>query len=460
MLGSKGNEGLNLSSSKPPVPILMVGLQGSGKTTTSAKLAKFLTEKEKKKMLMASLDVQRPAAQEQLAILGQQIGVDTLEIIKGQSPIEITKRAMDEGRKGGYDVLILDTAGRLSIDDALMTELEAVRDLSKPAETILVADAMTGQDAVATATNFDERLGITGIILTRIDGDARGGAALSMRAVTGKPIKFIGVGETVDALQLFHPERIADRILDMGDVVSLVEKAAETIEQDEAMRLAQKMQAGNFDLDDFASQLNQMKKMGGLSGIMSMMPGMNKIKALMGDADVDDGVLLQQEAIMSSMTKKERSTPNLLNASRRKRIAKGSGTTVQDVNRMLKQFQQMQGMMKKLKKMGGKGLMKSLGGMLGGGGSMPDMGDMEAMAKKMGMEMPGTATENDPSGLGPNPFADQDAGALPPPGMDGMGMPPGMGGMPGMMESGMGSATKPKMNKRKKAQAAKRRKKN
>ena len=330
-----------------------------------------------------------------------------------------------------------------------------MRDFAKPVETLLVADAMTGQDAVETARNFDGEIGLTGIVLTRIDGDARGGAALSMKAVTQKPIKFLGVGEQTDALQPFHPSRVADRILDMGDVVSLVEKAAETIEEEEAMKLAERMQKGQFDLNDFASQLKQMKKMGGLSGIMGLLPGMGKLKSLVKEANVDDSMLVQQEAILSSMTKKERTNPKILNASRRKRIAAGSGTSVQDVNRLLKQFQQMQGMMKKLKKMGGKGLMQSLGGMMGGGA--PDMAEIENMAEEMAM--------GGKSGLGPNPFGDPSASGSTP-----AGLPPGMGGgMPGMMGGGMppgmglpqgtGSATKSKMNKRKKAQAAKNAKK-
>ncbi|TNE28208.1 MAG: signal recognition particle protein [Alphaproteobacteria bacterium] len=458
MLGA-ANESLDIAHT-PPVPVLMVGLQGSGKTTTTAKLAKFLTEKEKKKVLMASLDTQRPAAQEQLEILGQQIGVDTLEIIKGQKPVEITDRALKEAKLGGYDVVILDTAGRLSIDEELMTEVAAVRDLAKPRETLLVADALTGQDAVNTAKNFHERLGLSGIVLTRIDGDSRGGAALSMKAVTGCPIKFIGTGEKTDALQPFHPERIADRILDMGDVVSLVEKAAETIEKEEAEKMAKKFQEGKFDLDDFSSQLKQMRKMGGFSGIMSLMPGMGKLKSAIEDANLDNTVIKQQEAILSSMTKKERGDPRILNASRRRRIADGSGTSVQDVNRLLKQFQQMQTMMKKMRKMGGKGLLKSLGGMLGGSGK-----ELEAMAAQMGMggDMPPELSGKDTGPLGPNPFDDgADAGGF------GGGMPPGLGGLgggmgipPGMPPLGGGGSrgTKKPMNKRKKAQAAKRAKK-
>jgi|AntRauTorcE11897_2_1112592.scaffolds.fasta_scaffold00395_7 signal recognition particle subunit SRP54 len=449
----EGEEELNLAA-KAPVPLLMVGLQGGGKTTTTAKLGKYLTEKQRKKVLMASLDVYRPAAQEQLAILGQQIDVDTLEIIEGQKPDAITRRAMESARLGGYDVVILDTAGRLSIDQELMDEVKTVRDISQPAETLLVVDAMTGQDAVSTAENFNEQIGISGVVLTRVDGDARGGAALSMRAVTGKPIKFMGVGETTDALQPFYADRIADRILDMGDVVSLVEKAAETIEQDEAEAMARKMAKGKFDLDDFAQQLRQMRKMGGMSGLMGMLPGMGKLKSMIGDAEVDDGMLVKQEAILSSMTKDERANPKVMNASRRKRIAAGSGTDVQDVNRLLKQFQQMQSVMKKMKKMGGGNLMKGMGKMFGGG----DMPDMDEMSKQMGGDMPESA--DDPAGLGPNPFAGGGSGMG---GMGGLGG--GLGGMGGGMPPGLpgipsgGGGTPKKMNKRKKKQAEKARKK-
>ncbi len=354
--------------SSPPTPILMVGLQGSGKTTTTAKLARRFKEKERKKVLMASLDVARPAAQEQLAQLGMQIEVDTLPIIAGQSPLEITDRALEVARTQAYDVVILDTAGRLSIDDELMTEVEAIKTRAKPSETLLIADAMTGQDAVNTAKNFEERIGITGIILTRIDGDTRGGAALSMHAVTGKPIKMFGVGEKTDALEVFHPDRIVSRILDMGDIVSLVEKAAENVDQAEAEKLAAKMQKGQFDLSDYLSQLRQMQKMGGMGGIMNMLPGMGKIKDAMAQANVDENIFKRQEAIILSMTKKERRFPKVLNASRKKRVAAGSGVDVQEVNRLLKQHQQMQKMMKQLRKLGKKGLMRQgLGSLMGGG---------------------------------------------------------------------------------------------
>jgi signal recognition particle subunit SRP54 len=360
MLG-EANETLNLNA-VPPVPILMVGLQGSGKTTTTAKIAKRLTEKERKRVLMASLDVARPAAQEQLRILGEQIKVATLPIVAGEGPVEIAVRAIKTGRAEGYDVVMLDTAGRLAIDEALMLEVAAVRDATGPIETLLVADAMTGQDAVNVAKIFDERVGLTGIVLTRIDGDARGGAALSMRAVTGKPIKLLGVGEKIDALEPFHPDRLAGRILGMGDVVSLVERAAETIDQEEAEKLARKMEKGNFDLDDFASQLKQMGKMGGLGGIMNMLPGMGKIQQQLQGAKIDDKMLSRQQAIIGSMTKAERKNTKILNGSRRRRIALGSGTDVAEVNRLLKQFLQMQDMMKKMQKMGKKGFMRSLAG--------------------------------------------------------------------------------------------------
>jgi len=372
-LGGTGEVGLNLNA-VPPVVIMMIGLQGSGKTTSAAKIALRLRNRDKKKVLIASLDVQRPAAQEQLAVLGRQVGVASLAIVAGERPLAIARRAVQTGRLEGYDVVILDTAGRLHIDEELMLELAAVRDATLPTETLLVADAMTGQDAVNVAKSFNERVGVTGIMLTRVDGDARGGAALSMRAITGKPIKFVGTGEKIDALEPFHAERIAGRILDMGDVVGLVEKAAETIDQHEAEKLAAKMQKGSFDLDDLAGQLRQLRKMGGMSGMMGMLPGIGKIKKQLGEAKIDDGMIKRQEAIISSMTKKERRNPKLLNASRRLRVAAGSGTTVQEINRLLKQYQDMAHMMKKASKLGKKGLtrhglsalMPGLGG--GGGG--------------------------------------------------------------------------------------------
>jgi signal recognition particle subunit SRP54 len=366
MLGSNAAD-ISLRST-PPVPILVVGLQGSGKTTTTAKIALRLKTRDRRKVLMASLDVHRPAAQEQLAILGRQIEVETLPVVAGQQPVAIAARAMEAGRLGGFDVVMLDTAGRLHIDDALMLEVAAVRDMVKPHETLLVADALTGQDAVNVAREFNERVGLTGVVLTRIDGDGRGGAALSIRATTGQPIKLMGTGEKLEALEAFHPDRIAGRILGMGDVVSLVEKAAENVEQAEAEKLAKRLEQGNFDLDDLSAQLKQLRKMGGLSGMMGMLPGVGKIKKQLAEANLDDRVIKRQEAIISSMTKTERKNPKLLNGSRRRRIAIGSGTTVQDVNKLLKQHQDMSTMMKQVKKLGQKGFMRhGLAGLMGGG---------------------------------------------------------------------------------------------
>ena len=349
---------INLRAS-PPVPIMMVGLQGSGKTTTTAKLALRLSNRDKKKVLMASLDTRRPAAQEQLAVLGQQAKIATLPIVSGQEPVEIARRALDTGRREGYDVVLLDTAGRLSIDEELMAEAASVRDAVHPAETLLVADAMTGQDAVNVARAFNEKIGVTGIVLTRVDGDARGGAALSMRAVTGQPIKLIGLGEKLDALDAFHPDRIAGRILGMGDIVGLVERAAETVERAEAEKIARKVQKGEFDFDDMASQLKQLRKMGGLSGVMGLLPGVGKIKKQLSEASIDDRIVKRQEAIIGSMTKAERRNAKLLNASRKRRIAAGSGTSVEEVNRLLKQYLEMQRMMKQVGKLGQKGMMRS-----------------------------------------------------------------------------------------------------
>jgi signal recognition particle subunit SRP54 len=367
-LGGGAAEGLNLNA-VPPVVILMVGLQGSGKTTTAAKLARLLKLRERKKVLLASLDVQRPAAQEQLAVLARQIEVPSLPVVAGERPVAIGRRALEVARREGYDAVILDTAGRLHVDEALMQEVAAVRDATGPTESLLVADAMTGQDAVNLAKSFAERVGITGIVLTRVDGDARGGAALSMRAVTGRPIKFMGVGEKLDAIEPFHAERVAGRILDLGDVISLVEKAQETIDQEEAEALAKKLEKGSFDLDDLAAQLRQLRKMGGMGGIMGMLPGVNKVKKQLEEARIDDRMIKRQEAIISSMTRAERKNPKLLNASRRRRIASGSGTSVPDINRLLKQYQDMATMMRKMSKLGKKGLMRhGIGALLPGGG--------------------------------------------------------------------------------------------
>jgi signal recognition particle subunit SRP54 len=361
-LGSSAAE-INLRAN-PPVPVLMVGLQGSGKTTTTAKLALRLKNRDKKKVLMASLDTRRPAAQEQLAVLGTQTETATLPIVPGQGPVEIARRAMETGSREGYDIVLLDTAGRLSIDDELMGEAAAVRDAVNPAETLLVVDAMTGQDAVNTARSFNEKIGVSGIVLTRVDGDARGGAALSMRGVTGKPIKFIGLGEKLDALDIFHPDRIAGRILGMGDIVGLVEKAAETVEREEAEKLAAKVQKGQFDFDDMASQLKQLRKMGGLSSVMNLLPGIGKMKQQLANTKIDDKLVKRQEAIISSMTKAERRDAKLLNASRKRRIAAGSGTSVEEINRLVKQYLEMQRMMKQVSKLGQKGIMRSgMGGL-------------------------------------------------------------------------------------------------
>ncbi|NKB55186.1 MAG: signal recognition particle protein [Alphaproteobacteria bacterium] len=356
MLGAE-TEGLDLLA-PAPVGVMLVGLQGSGKTTTTAKIAARLQSRDNKKVMMASLDTQRPAAQEQLKVLGEQAGVATLPVVAGQQPVDIARRAQDAARLGGFDVIMLDTAGRLQIDEALMAEAVAVREAVNPYEILLVADAMTGQDAVNVAEGFNERLPLSGIVLTRVDGDARGGAALSMRAVTGCPIKLIGIGEKLDALEDFHPERIAGRILGMGDVVSLVEKAQETIDEEEAEALAKKIQKGEFDLGDMAKQLGQMRKMGGLSGMMELLPGVGKAKQQMAQANIDESALLHQEAIISSMTRAERLKPKLIHASRKRRIASGSGTSIQEVNKLLKQYQTMRKMMKRMNKMGEKGLMR------------------------------------------------------------------------------------------------------
>ena len=365
VLGTQAEE-LNITVT-PPAIIMMLGLQGSGKTTTSAKLAKRLKEVEHKKVLLASLDVRRPAAQEQLAVLADQVGVASLPIVVGQDPAAITHRALEAARLEGYDVLILDTAGRLSIDDELMAEAAAVRDIAKPHESLLVVDAMTGQDAVNTAKHFEEKIGVTGIVLTRIDGDARGGAALSMRAMTGRPIKLLGTGEKTDALEVYHPDRLAGRILDMGDVVSFVEKAAATIDQDVAEDMAKKFISGkDFDFDDLAKQLQQMRKMGGISSFMNMLPGMGKIKEQIKNANIDEKQIKRQEAIVYSMTKAERKNADLIAASRKRRIAKGAGVEVSDVNRLIKQFLEMQKMMKQIQRLGKAGFMRSMTGMMSG----------------------------------------------------------------------------------------------
>ena len=357
MLGSE-QTALNLATT-PPAVIMMVGLQGSGKTTSTAKIALRLKNKQKKKILLASLDVRRPAAQEQLAVLGEQVEVATLPIIAGQTPQEITKRAMEMGRLEGYDVVMLDTAGRLHIDNELMAELKEVKSISQPIETLLVADSLTGQDAVVIAKEFNEQVMVTGIVLTRIDGDGRGGAALSMRQVTGCPIKYLGTGEKPTDMEEFHPDRIASRILDMGDVVSLVEKASEIVDEQEAIKLAKKVRKGEFDLDDLSSQLKSLKKMGGVGSMLGMLPGVGKMKKQIADLPIDDNMMERQQAIISSMTRAERKKAEILNGSRKRRVAAGAGVTVQDVNRLLKQFKDMRKMMKRFGKMDKKSLMRA-----------------------------------------------------------------------------------------------------
>ena len=420
VLSGEGEPG-TLKVDNPPAPILMVGLQGSGKTTTTAKLAKRLKDVNGKRVLMASLDVYRPAAQDQLAVLGTQIGVDTLPIVPGQSPVEIAKRAKQQATMGGYDVYMLDTAGRLHIDDVLMQEVEDVRNVVTPRETLLVVDGLTGQDAVNVAEQFDGQIGISGVVLTRMDGDGRGGAALSMRAVTGKPIRFVGLGEKMDAIEEFHPERIAGRILGMGDIVSLVEKAQATIEAEQAERMMKRFQKGQFNMNDLKMQLEQMIKMGGMEGVMGMMPGMGKMAKQVQDAGFDDRILKQQIALIQSMTKRERANPQILQASRKKRIAKGAGLEVSDLNKLLKMQRQMADMMKKMGKMGKGGMLKqAMKGMFGKGGGLPagmdpsqmdpsqmDPKALEAAAKAMGGKLPGGLP-----GLGD--------GALPP-GLSGFG---------------------------------------
>mgnify|MGYP000061876113 CR=1 FL=1 len=418
-----------LKIDNPPAPVLMVGLQGGGKTTTTAKIAKRLTERQGKKVLMASLDTRRPAAQEPLRQIGEQTGVATLPVIEGQGPVDIAKRAVQAGKLGGHDVVILDTAGRTHIDEPLMVEMSDVAKAANPHETLLVADSLTGQDAVNLAKSFDERISLTGIVLTRMDGDGRGGAALSMRAVTGKPIKLIGTGEKMDALEEFHPKRIADRILGMGDIVSLVEKAAETIDAEKAAAMAKKMQSGKFDLNDLADQLRQMKKMGGMGGIMGMMPGMGKMKDQMAAAGMDDKIFDRQIAIIQSMTPKERSNPDVLKHSRKKRIAAGSGTNAAEINKLLKMHRQMADMMKSMKGKKGGGMMgKMMGGLagkMGLPGGMGGMGGMPDLSKMSPKELEELQKQAQAAGLG--------GGGMPKlPGLGGGPALPGMGGGAGL----------------------------
>jgi signal recognition particle subunit SRP54 len=407
-----------------PVAIMMVGLQGSGKTTTTAKLAKRLTERDHKKVLMASLDTRRPAAMEQLAVLGKQVTVETLAIVEGQTPVQIANRAIQAGKLGGFDVVLLDTAGRITLDEEMMLEAAEVRRSANPHEVLLVADSLTGQDAVNLARSFNERVGLTGIVLTRVDGDGRGGAALSMRAVTGKPIKLIGTGERMDALEDFHPARIADRILGMGDIVSLVEKAAANIDREQAMRAAEKMRKGAFDLSDLRDQLTQMQKLGGIGGLMGMMPGVAKLKNQMAERNLDDSLLKRQMAIIDSMTPAERKHPDILKASRKKRIAAGSGTKVEEINKLLKMHRGMADMMKAMSS-GKRGPMAGLAQMMGFGGGMPSPEEMAKLAQQAG-GAPGMPNlpPNMPGG----------AGGLPKfpgtPGFPGLAKFPGLGGPP------------------------------
>ncbi|MDQ0465670.1 signal recognition particle subunit SRP54 [Caulobacter ginsengisoli] len=378
----------------PPSVILMAGLQGSGKTTTAAKLALRLSKMDRKKVLMASLDTRRPAAMEQLATLGKQIEVETLPILAGQSATDITRRAMSAAKLGGYDILILDTAGRTTLDEGMMSEAAEIARISQPAETLLVADSLTGQDAVRTAKAFHERLPLTGLILTRADGDGRGGAALSMRAVTGLPIKFLGAGEKVDALDVFDARRVAGRILGQGDVIALVEKASTDLDQAKAEAMAKRLAKGQFDLDMMSDQLAQMEKMGGMQGIMGLLPGVQKIKQQVAEAGLSDKMLARQRAIISSMTKAERKKPDILAASRKRRIAAGSGVDVAEINRLLKQHRQMADAFKMMSRDGGKGFAR-MAGMMGGGGmdrlknlgggklAAPDPAQLEAQMKNL-----------------------------------------------------------------------------
>ena len=429
MLGSDA-EPIDLAAA-PPVAILMVGLQGSGKTTTTAKIGYRLATRDKRRALMASLDTRRPAAQEQLKVLGEQAGVDTLPIVAGQTPLQIARRALDAARLGGYDVVLLDTPGRVTVDEALMDEVAEVKAATHPHEVLLVADSLTGQDAVTTAKAFDGRVGITGIVLTRADGDGRGGAALSMRAVTGKPIKLMGVGEKWDALEDFHPGRVAGRILGMGDVVSLVEKAAQTIDVAKAQAIAERMKKGAFDLDDLAEQLKQMQKLGGMGGVLGMLPGVGKIKSQIAEANLDDRILKRQHAIITSMTPKERRSPKILDGKRKRRIAAGSGTRVEEVNRLLKMHRQMADMMKMLGK--NKGMMSRMAGMMGmpaGGAAAPSEAEMARMQAEL--------AKLDPKALEQLP---KDLKEALPPGLPGLG---GGGSLPRGLP-GLGGGALPKL---------------
>jgi signal recognition particle subunit SRP54 len=416
MLGGEGAEPLRLALN-PPTVIMVAGLQGSGKTTMSAKLALRLLKMERKRVIMASLDVRRPAAMEQLAVLGKQAGVDTLPILPGQAPADIARRALSAAKLGGFDVLILDTAGRTTLDEAMMSEAAEIARIASPAETLLVADSLTGQDAVRTAKAFHERLPLTGLVLTRTDGDARGGAALSMRAVTGLPIKFLGTGERIDALETFDARRVAGRILGQGDVVALVEKAAADLDQAKAEAMARKIAKGRFDLDDMADQLAQMEKMGGMEGLMGMLPGVQKIKKQIAEAGVSDRMIRRQRAIIGSMTRGERKKPDILQASRKRRIAAGAGVEVSEVNRLLKQHRQMQDAFKMMARDGGKGFAR-MAGLFGGGGP----GGLDALKALGG---------------GPKPLPGAAEPGAPPQGLPGLPNLPGLGAKPGSPPPGL-----------------------
>ena len=420
-----GSDGQTIDLNAPaPIAIMMVGLQGSGKTTTTAKLARRLTQRDKKKVLMASLDVYRPAAQEQLAVLGRDLSIETLPVVAGQMPPQIAQRALQAAKLGGYDIVLLDTAGRTTLDEEMMREAATVKTAANPHEVLLVADSLTGQDAVNLARAFDERVGLTGIVLTRVDGDGRGGAALSMRAVTGKPIKLIGTGEKTDALEDFHPSRIAGRILGMGDIVSLVEKAAANIDAEKAARTAEKMRKGKFDLADLRDQLAQMQNLGGLGGLMGMMPGVAKMKNQLAAANLDDKIIKRQIAVIDSMTRAERKTPDILKASRKKRIAAGAGVRVEDVNKLLKMHRGMADMMKAMGQ-GKRGPIAGLANMMGFGGGMPSPEQIQQMKDQMPQGLP--------QGPGGMPSLPKDFPGLPS-GLGGLGKPtlPGLGGFPGL----------------------------
>lgn len=419
MLGGEEPEALNLNAA-PPVVILMAGLQGSGKTTTAAKLAHRLQKIERKKVMLASLDTRRPAAMEQLQTLAGQVEAAFLPIVAGQSAPDIARRALQAAKLQGFDVLILDTAGRTTLDEAMMAEAAEIARIATPTETILVADSLTGQDAVRTARAFHERLPLTGLVLTRADGDGRGGAMLSMRAVTGLPIKFLGVGEKFDALDVFDARRVAGRILGQGDIVALVEKASQELDQAKAEQMARKLAKGQFDLNDLAGQLAQMRKMGGIQGIMGLLPGVQKVKKQLEESNVTDRMIARQEAIIGSMTKAERKKPDLLNASRKRRIAAGAGVEVAEINRLLKQHRQMADAVKMMSKNGGKGF-GQMARMLGGMGGGPGGADLARLKALGGGKMDPAAAEAEQKKL-----------------QEAMSRLPGLGGAPGQLPPNLG----------------------